>query len=157
MALYDGIEDVAKPRLPFLTEGTYTLELINVEVGQNFKDKKEYFKANVRVVESDGAEALTPGTEATVKIDEDTQYNYHKKDIRNLVAAILGESESAVKASLVDELLSEDNPAAGETFYAKRGLFHNEKSGKDFVKTVFASTPFAATPTATKGRTRKSA
>lgn len=154
-SLYDGIENVAAPRLPFLTDGVYALDFVVAKVGRNFKDKKEYFKVDVTVAESDGPEALAPGTAATIKIDEDTQYGYHKRDIRNLVAAILGESEHAVKASLIDELLSDDNPAAGVRFYARRGPTTDAK-GRTFTKTVFASTPFLSEAPA-KGKGRKSA
>ena len=155
-SLYDGIENVSGPRLPFLTEGVYALDFVSAQVGQNFKDKKEYFRVNVKVAESEGTEALAPGTEATIKIDEDTKWGYHKRDIRNLVAAILDEPEHTVKASLIDELLSDENPAADVRFYARRGPVTDDK-GRTFTKTVFSSSPFPSEAPAPKAKGRKSA
>lgn len=138
MALYDGIENTAAPRHPFLTTGDYRLKFVHADVGQNFKDKKEFFRVTAEVLESTGPEALTPGTTITVKIDEDPQYGYHKKDIRNLAAAILDEPELAVTGALLDALLADPGEAAGQEFYARRGHFVNDK-GNAYVKTVFAS------------------
>ena len=147
MSLYDGIEKVSAPRLPFLSNGDYTLKFVIASTGQNFTDKKEYFRTEVEVLESSGPEALVPGTSACIKIDEDPKWGYHKRDIRNLVAAVMDEPETAVTGAIVDQLLAEDNPASGETFYARRGYFQNPKTGGAFVKTVFASDRSKLPPT----------
>lgn len=137
MALFDTIDTLSAPRNPFLTEGDYELEFLAANTGRNFKDKKEHFKVTARVVSSSGPAALPAGTQVTIMIMEDTQFNYHVKDIRALVAAIVDEPEVKVTKATVQQLLSEDNPAAGQKFKARRGRFLSNK-GVAFMGTVYA-------------------
>ena len=145
---FDQMDTMGSPRYPFLTAGDYTLEVVSVSKGQNFKDKKNYFRVTANVLTSSGTEALAPNTTVTIKIDEDTQYQYHLKDIRNLVAAIADEPETKVGKSVVEQLLAEDNPGAGQRFQARRGRFADK--GRVFMATRFAGPssqlPNLATP-----------
>lgn len=152
MSIIDGIGGGV--RYPFLA-GTgenpcdYELELVGVEQGINYGDKKEFFKAYVKVVSSSGTGALPAGSMATIKIDEDVKFGNHKKDIRNLVAAIANESEMKVNTDTVRQLLDPTNPGAGERFLARRGRFLNESKGTTFVSTRFAGLSGALPPLAT--------
>lgn len=157
MALYDGIENVGDPRHPFLTNAeNYELSLVSIKTGKNFKDKREYLKATVEVINSAGPEALAPGTTATIKIDEEVQYGYHKKDIRNLIAAIAALPEDQITGAVVAEILAADNPAKGTHFFARRGPVPSADGSKTFTKTEFADKAFPVSePEPVKGKAKK--
>lgn len=152
MSIIDDVD--GSVRYPFLagtgdTPCDYELEFVGAETGTNHGDGKEFFKIYARVLASTGEGALQPGSMATIKIDEDTKYKMHKRDIRNVAAAVIDKNENQVTTGDLKNLLDPTNPAKGDRFFARRGRFLNEAKGTPFVATRFAGPSGTLPPLAT--------
>lgn len=121
--IYDRADSVAvTDRSPILNEkgrpGTYVLEFLGAVAGESKKSKKDYFKANFKVIKAEGDDAFQVGTEVAQFFNEDP-YDYWIKDMKRLVAALTGTKASQVTGKNIEELTQADNPAQGILVRAK--------------------------------------
>jgi hypothetical protein len=111
--IYDDIETEAAKmggkKLPFLSDGTYDVEVLTASEGKSGKDKKPYFRSTVKILSSSGDTALTAGREAVLVFKQDG-YNYYLRDIANFVAAVADTAPNAVNGAAVKELLDAEQP-----------------------------------------------
>jgi hypothetical protein len=97
-----------------VTPGDYLLEIKNLKAGPSKKEVGvNYFAAEFKVVESEGPEALEPGTPCSWATMLKNSYAF--KDVKNLVAAILCMDEDDITEAQADEAVENDGAAlAGE-------------------------------------------
>jgi len=137
VAIYDGIEDV-QARDPFLTLGKYRLAFVTASEGTTYEDKVPYFRATVKVVSSEGPEALPPGARAAIFIKR-RKFDMHLRDIKALAAAITGEPMERINGPTVKGLMTDDSPASGIEFLAEH--YVGGEDGKTFRAWKFFPVP----------------
>lgn len=133
----DMLNDITgtEVKLPFLNTrlGNYVLEIEAMRGGKSRSDGNEFLATDVKVVESSGDNAFPAGTRAVVLIKKD-KFGYYKKEIPQLVSAIINEPASAVKGDIIAPLISEEQPAKGLKFGAEVAP---PKPGKTFNQVNF--------------------
>jgi hypothetical protein len=115
MSMWDGIEAVqANQKLPYLSKGSYIVELVSALEGLGGLTKEPFFKVTMKVVEATGDGSTAPGTLCCWVTKKD-KYNYYLRDIKNWAAAVLAVPSSEVTAALVQGICSEPE-AVGTRF-----------------------------------------
>src|SRR5687767_1334745 len=89
-------------RLPDLGIGKYRLKVIRIGEGVTFKQRMEYLKVTVEVMECQGPSANVPGSVAGLMIYKDP-FGYYRAETRNLIAALIRESPDKIKPEMAKE------------------------------------------------------
>lgn len=147
MSNFTGIENAkTSEKLPPLSEGQYTLLVEALKVIDT-RSKGKMFVAEFEVLESEGAKANPRGSRAShlIKMSLDSALG----NIKGLIAAILGESEKNVTATLCDQATADDQPCRGAHVRAEAFLTKT-KAGNDFTLVKYSAVPKNATATEKK-------
>jgi hypothetical protein len=100
-------------KLPTFKAGEYVIAVDKLEDIGTSKHGR-LFIAEFNILESKGTEANPKGTRAKVVIPLEGKYRESKyKDLKNMVAAIIGEPATSVKGSMIDPLVEAAQPAKG--------------------------------------------
>lgn len=134
MGDFDGIENAyTSEKLPPIRPGRYLLEVKRLKMF-NARDKRRFFLADLQVLESSGANANEVGSLASWMVKMGTDLSLG--NVKGFAAALLGEPEAKISTENCNELVAEDNPAAGERVRADAFIIQT-KAGKDFTKLKF--------------------
>ncbi len=150
--LFEGFDESGSTRYPFLSDGEYDLKVVSVAGGKGHTSGLPFFKVNVTVDSSSGPEALKPGSIATIRIEQSANVKLKKmylRDIRSVMAAMLGVAEESVTRKELDDVLSQEQPAKGTKFRARRAFYETSEGGvSKWTKYVSETSPFppAANP-----------
>jgi hypothetical protein len=153
--IFDGVDSAdSTSKIPFITAGLYLLKVKKFGTGVSKNPKtlgKKFVKLVAEVVESN-SEKHPVGSSVSHMIMEDA-FGYYKGDIQNLGLALLGQTETAMKASEatkkqfgenLKKLSSAAQPAVGELVRAEAFDQHSTKNeGKSFTKVIYS--PYTTT------------
>lgn len=144
---YSGIENVKTKEErenrgpPYLTEGVYPeLEIVSFTDGISKKTGMQFAKLHVKVLRSEGPDAVPAGQEAVHILSKkpSDRFGYYLKDVKAIAMAVLNEP---VTEKLMKELI-ETNAAAGIKVSGK--LLRKERNGKSFTEATFKPVEKAA-------------
>lgn len=130
MSDFAGIENAkTSDRLPNLTAGCSYI--LRAESNKKFKSRKgeTFFAAEFTIIESSGPNANAPGTQASWLVKM-TGNDSALGNIKGYVAALIHEPVKNVSAAMCDELVGEDNPAAGKNVRVSTMLVPTKKGGE---------------------------
>ena len=157
MSKFDGVDKAeASDKLPFISPGTYVLEVSRLKLVES-KTGEDFFAAEFKVLEAEGAEARPAGTECVHLIKLSGKWRMTALgNVKAFAAALIGESVENIGTSDMDELVSDEQPALGNKIRAF-AFNAQTKNGGQFTKVKYSTFAPAVTSPPSSKTTAKSA